>query len=337
MNELAPKKSRISGHILDGIPIEALVRHLERAGWKRTDEPNDRVFLFHAPQDGEGGPMTLMIPRRHGIADSHARLAEALDLLTSIYGEPLDNVIDRIMNDDPDANNGGPPSLELRYSRDGAMAGERIAVPENGGSPLEDGPGEQVQEFFDLALREMASLRTRAEIDAIEQAAALILDCEARGGRVHVTGIGKSEHVARYIASLLSSTGTPSYFLHATECLHGSAGQVRVPDVAIAVSNSGTTPELMKAVDVLRGLGIKIIGVSGNRDSSLARGSDVLLHTGVDNEGGVLNLVPRASILAKVYVLCGLSVALEAHKGLTREQYARWHPGGALGELARRD
>ena len=73
------------------------------------------------------------------------------------------------------------------------------------------------------------------------------------------------------------------------------------------------------------------------RSSALARGADVLLHAGVDNEGGVLNLVPRASILAKLYVLCALSVALEAHKGLTREQYASWHPGGALGKLARGD
>ena len=198
-------------------------------------------------------------------------------------------------------------------------------------------PTSSVERFFDLALSELSELRTRAEVDAIELAADMILACEAGGGRVHVTGVGKSEHVARYIASLLSSTGTPAYFLHATECVHGSAGQVRVPDVTIAVSNSGTTPELVRAVEVLRGLGIKIIGVSGNRDSSLARAADVLLHAGVDNEGGVLNLVPRASILAKLYVLCALSVALEAHKGLTREQYASWHPGGALGKLARGD
>ena len=91
----------------------------------------------------------------------------------------------------------------------------------------------------------------------------------------------------------------------------------------------------MNAVDALFGLGIKIIGVSGNRESELADKADVLLYAGVDNEGGDLNLVPRASILAKLYVLCALSVALEAHKGLTREQYAQWHPGGALGRLAR--
>jgi len=196
-------------------------------------------------------------------------------------------------------------------------------------------PIQAVEDFFTLALEELAALRTRAEADAIERAADLILECESRGGRVHVTGIGKSEHVARYVASLLSSTGTPAYFLHATECVHGSAGQVCAPDITIAISNSGTTPELMDAVDALFGLGIKIIAVSGNRESELAGKADVLLYSGVDNEGGELNLVPRASILAKIYVLCSLSVALEAHKGLTREQYALWHPGGALGRLAR--
>lgn len=199
----------------------------------------------------------------------------------------------------------------------------------------ESTPGEAVQTFFDLVIDELAALRTRAEIDSIERAADLIINCESRGGRVHVTGIGKSEHIARYVASLLSSTGTPAYFLHATECIHGSAGQVCANDIAIAISNSGTTPELMSAIETLRELGIKIIAVSGNPQSNLAQVADEVLDAGVDNEGGELNLVPRASILAKIYVLCSLSVALEARKGLTREQYARWHPGGALGRLAR--
>jgi arabinose-5-phosphate isomerase len=217
------------------------------------------------------------------------------------------------------------------------FAGENEPIREAIVSQDPPSPTEAVVRFFDLALSELAELRTRAEVDAIERAADLILDCEARGGRVHVTGIGKSEHVARYIASLLSSTGTPAYFLHATECVHGSGGQVLVPDVTIAVSNSGTTPELMRAVEMLREMGIKIIAVSGSPESSLALLADVVLYAGVDNEGGVLNLVPRASILAKLYVLCALSVALEAHKGLTREQYALWHPGGELGKRARGD
>src|SRR5215831_3322881 len=192
-----------------------------------------------------------------------------------------------------------------------------------------------VEGFFDLVINELNALRTRAELDSIERAANLILDCESNGGRVHVTGIGKSEHIARYVASLLSSTGTPSYFLRATECIHGSAGQVCRNDLVIAISNRGNTRELLSAIETLREFDTRIIAVSGNRDSALAVHSDVVLDAGVENEGGDLNLVPRASILAKIYLLCALSVSLEAHKGLTREQYARWHPGGALGRLAR--
>ena len=222
-------------------------------------------------------------------------------------------------------------------SADGDKVAEGEGFADGNGSLKQIGAAEAVESFFDLVAGELADLRTRAEVDAIERAAELILQCESLGGRVHVTGIGKSEHIARYVASLLSSTGTPAYFLHATECVHGSAGQVCKSDITIAISNSGTTPELMCAVEVLRESGIKIIGVSGNRESELAGVADVLLYAGVDNEGGGLNLVPRASILAKIYVLCALSVALEAHKGLTREQYARWHPGGAIGRLARGD
>jgi D-arabinose 5-phosphate isomerase GutQ len=229
------------------------------------------------------------------------------------------------------------PDLEAINATTKAVSLE-TAVNDGSEKSAQDSPAspiEAVETFFELAIEELAALRTRAEASAIERAADLILECESRGGRVHVTGIGKSEHVARYVASLLSSTGTPAYFLHATECVHGSAGQVCPNDVTIAISNSGTTPELMSAVDTLFGLGVRIIGVSGNRESELADRADVLLYAGVDNEGGELNLVPRASILAKLYVLCALSVALEAHKGLTREQYAQWHPGGALGRLAR--
>ena len=233
------------------------------------------------------------------------------------------NQLQRVDSNGQSESNLVDSALETASSESSGQPGFISSSPDN------------VSEFFDLALDELASLRTKAEIDAIERAASLIIQAEAQGGRVHVTGIGKSEHIARYVAALLSSTGTPSYFLHATECIHGSAGQICSNDISIAISNSGTTPELMRAVDVLRDLGIKIIAVSGDPQSALAAAADVLLYAGVDNEGGELNLVPRASILAKIYVLCALSVSLEAHKGLTREQYARWHPAGTLGRLAR--
>jgi len=219
-----------------------------------------------------------------------------------------------------------------------ATAVKRKSVNGNNGSdqsPHVPDMKESLDNFFDLALGELTRVRERIDTDAISNAARIILESESLGGRVHVTGIGKSEHVARYLASLLSSTGTPAYFLHATECAHGSSGQVRVPDVTIAISNSGSTPELMAAVNLLRDLGIKIIAVSGEPKSPLALSADALIHIDIENEGGELNIVPRVSVLAKMYVLCALSAALESHKGLTREQYARWHPGGNLGRIAR--
>ncbi len=229
----------------------------------------------------------------------------------------------------------GDRDIALKASGVGGVGVAPRKQAENGnGHHLDDMPG-AIEGFFDLALDEISLLRERIDTESIEQAAQLIIECESLGGRVHVTGIGKSEHVARYFASLLSSTGTAAYFLHATECAHGSAGQTRENDVAIAISNSGTTPELLFAVDALRNIGIKIIGVSGSVDSALAEVADVLICPGAFNEGGELNLVPRVSIIGKLFVLCALSVALETHKGLTREQYARWHPGGALGRLAR--
>jgi len=243
--------------------------------------------------------------------------------VVAVNGTGLEELADRVMGM---ASPADVAEAITEASREGQEVGE---------APAQAGPVDAVEAFFDLVIDELSALRTRAELEAIAAAAALILDCESRGGRVHVTGIGKSEHIARYVASLLSSTGTPAYFLHATECIHGSAGQVCPNDIAIAISNSGTTPELLSAIETLREFGTKIIAVSGNRESELASISDVLLDAGVDNEGGDLNLVPRASILAKIYLLCSLSVALEARKGLTREQYARWHPGGALGRLAR--
>jgi len=244
--------------------------------------------------------------------------------LNFVAAEPssIDDLADRVLS----VSNLGVEAAAEKSQYDETVENE------NGASQEQADP---VEKFFDLVIDELAALRTRAEVEAIHRAADLIIECESRGGRVHVTGIGKSEHIARYVASLFSSTGTPAYFLHATECIHGSAGQVCSNDVVIAISNSGATPELLSAVETLREFGIRIIAISGNPESKLALMADVVLDAGVDNEGGELNLVPRASILAKIYLLCSLSVALEARKGLTREQYARWHPGGALGRLAR--
>jgi arabinose-5-phosphate isomerase len=164
--------------------------------------------------------------------------------------------------------------------------------------------------------------------------ARLVREAEERGGRVHVTGIGKPEHVAHYAASLLASTGTPASFLHGTEATHGSVGQVREGDVVIAISNRGETRELLDAVAAVRQMGAAVIAVTGAPESSLARAADRVLRAGVEREGGPLGLAPRASILAQILVLAALSVELQSSRGFDRSDYNRRHPGGSLGRLS---
>jgi arabinose-5-phosphate isomerase len=189
---------------------------------------------------------------------------------------------------------------------------------------------------FGVAVEEIAALHARLDADAFERAVALVRAARARGGRVHVTGVGKPEHVAHYAASLLSSTGTPAAFLHGTEVVHGSAGQVVEGDVVIAISNSGETREMLDAVATVRRLGASVVAVSGRSDCSLARAADVFLDAGVAREGGPLGLAPRASAAAGMLVLASLAAALERATGFTRADYALRHPQGKLGELTRR-
>ena len=169
--------------------------------------------------------------------------------------------------------------------------------------------------------------------DTFRAAAEMIWEAEKNGNRVHITGIGKPAHVAAYMASLLSSTGTPAYFLHGTEAVHGSCGQLVPGDVVIAISNSGETAELKATCIAVRNNGCKIIGVTGEKGSWLARYADAALMAHADCEGGPLNRAPRASILAETLVLQGLSVVLQEKRAITPEEYVLRHPGGALGQL----
>ena len=139
--------------------------------------------------------------------------------------------------------------------------------------------------------------------------------------------------MAEYGASLLSSTGTPTYFLHGTEAVHGSCGQLIPGDVVIAISNSGETQELKATVSAIRNNGCKVIAVTGELDSWLASQSDVALFAGVGQEGDPLNRAPRISILVENIVLQRLSLLLQVYRKLDPVQYVKWHPGGALGRL----
>jgi sugar/nucleoside kinase (ribokinase family)/D-arabinose 5-phosphate isomerase GutQ len=209
-----------------------------------------------------------------------------------------------------------------------------IETPAQASGPLD--PSVEVSRFLELCLRELGTLQREIDLNQIRAAVAMIRTAESRGGRVHLTGVGKPEHVARYAASLLCSVGTPATFLHATETLHGSLGQVDPKDVVIAISNSGNTRELCEATIAIKEHGAQLIAVTGNRASELSHLADLVINAPVEQEGGVLGLAPRISVLAEVCVLAALSVALEAARGLTLEQYGRWHRAGTLGAAARR-
>ena len=184
---------------------------------------------------------------------------------------------------------------------------------------------EQVQEFLDIALGEVKKFTDSIDTKALAAAKELILEAEKNHNRVHVTGIGKPGHVAGYAASLLSSTGTPTYELHGTECVHGSAGQVMSGDVVIAISNSGETAELKATVETLKNNGAKLIALTGNPDSWLAKKCDVALIAGVEQEGDSMNKPPRASILVEIIMLQSLSILLQNERNLTPQQYVKWH------------
>jgi len=159
-------------------------------------------------------------------------------------------------------------------------------------------------------------------------AVALILACK---GRVIVSGIGKSGHIARKIASTLSSTGTPAYFVHPAEASHGDLGMIQRDDVFIGISYSGESDELLQILPLVRRQGAKLIVMTGSARSSLAREADVFLDAGVEQEACPLNLAPTASTTAALALGDALAVALLDARGFSAADFARSHPGGALG------
>ncbi len=150
-------------------------------------------------------------------------------------------------------------------------------------------------------------------------------------GRVVVMGMGKSGHVGRKIAATLSSTGTPAMFVHPAEASHGDLGTIQASDVVLAISNSGEVEELSALLPLIKRLGAPLIAMTGRPDSSLARHADLTLHSGVEKEACPLNLAPTASTTAQLALGDALAVALLDARGFRAEDFARSHPGGALG------
>jgi len=195
-------------------------------------------------------------------------------------------------------------------------------------------PKDATGSALDLARRVLAieADAVRALITRLDErflaAVSLIRDCR---GRVIVSGIGKSGHIARKIASTLSSTGTPAYFVHSAEASHGDLGMIQRDDVFIGISYSGESDELLQILPLVRRQGARLIAIAGNAQSTLAREADVFLDAGVAKEACPLNLAPTASTTAALALGDALAVTLLEARGFSAEDFARSHPGGSLG------
>jgi arabinose-5-phosphate isomerase len=183
------------------------------------------------------------------------------------------------------------------------------------------------REVIQLEAEALQTLATRVDAQFAE-ACRLVLACQ---GRVIVTGMGKSGHIGGKIAATLASTGTPSFFVHPGEASHGDLGMITPTDVVLAISNSGETAEILTILPIIKRMGVKLIALLGNTNSSLARQADAILFAGVEKEACPHNLAPTASTTAALAIGDALAVTLLKSRGFTREDFARAHPAGSLG------
>ena len=180
-----------------------------------------------------------------------------------------------------------------------------------------------------ISLEQEAITSLLGRIDnSFVQACELILNCK---GRVVVVGMGKSGHIGHKIAATLASTGTPAFFVHPAEASHGDMGMITADDIVLALSNSGTTNEIVTLLPLIKRLGLTLISMTGNPDSTLARAANVNLDTQVEQEACPLNLAPTSSTTVTLVLGDALAIALLEARGFTPEDFAFSHPGGALG------
>ena len=186
---------------------------------------------------------------------------------------------------------------------------------------------ETARRVLTIEAEAVAAMAARLD-DSFDRAVDLLLACK---GRVVVAGMGKSGIVCQKIAATLSSTGTPAYFLHPAEALHGDIGLLVAGDVVLVVSNSGETEELVRCLELMRRVGVPIIAFTGHPDSTLARHADVAVDVSVAREACALDLAPTASTTAALAMGDALAVACYERRGFTAKDFAHRHPGGRLG------
>ena len=186
---------------------------------------------------------------------------------------------------------------------------------------------EKAIETLEIEADAVLKLKDRID-DEFVAAVQCIRDCPAC---VVVTGMGKSGHIGRKIAATLASTGTPAFFMHPAEAFHGDLGMVTENDVVIAISNSGESSEIVNILGIIRRIGAKIIAMCGRRESQLGRNSDYFIDIGVEKEACPLGLAPTASTTATLAMGDAMAIALMSVRNFTSQDFALFHPGGALG------
>jgi arabinose-5-phosphate isomerase len=201
------------------------------------------------------------------------------------------------------------------------------------GKPLEQQftANEIIAKGKTVLLHEAAALQHLAEelSPSFAQAVELLINCR---GRVVITGVGKSGHVGEKIAASLASLGTPSFFMHAVEAVHGDLGMVTAQDVVILISHSGETGEVVQLLPHLKKTGCPLISITGNPASTLAKAVTVNLDTGVREEADPQKMAPTTSTTATLALGDALALTLAGLRGFTRENFLRFHPGGSLGK-----
>lgn len=186
---------------------------------------------------------------------------------------------------------------------------------------------ESAKRVFDIEIKTLQHLQ-KSLGDEFSQAVSVLLKCK---GKVVVLGVGKSGHIGKKIAATFASTGTPAFFVHPAEAAHGDLGMITNSDVVIAISNSGKTEELLNILPALHAIGAPIVSITGVQDSRLALASNVHLWVKIDQEACPLNLAPTSSTTAALVLGDALAITLLKAKGFTEVDFARSHPGGALG------
>ncbi|MGA8941832.1 MAG: SIS domain-containing protein [Thermoactinomyces sp.] len=187
---------------------------------------------------------------------------------------------------------------------------------------------EMIAEVMESEINSIIGVKENVD-DAYVQAVEKILNCK---GKVVFLGVGKSGHIGKKLAATFASTGTPAFFVHATEAVHGDLGMIEKDDIVIAISNSGETKELLNTLPSIEIIGATLISMTGNKNSTLAKKSEIAIEVHIDREADQHNLAPTSSSTAALVVGDALAVTVSRIKGFEKKEFGLYHPGGSLGK-----